>query len=62
MNDGWGDLVAFFAPRPRDLRLSFNVIDADRASLAQKLHAAGVDATAPRSIRDSRQRFIHQEC
>ncbi|HLT26330.1 MAG TPA: glycosyltransferase family 9 protein [Zeimonas sp.] len=44
------DLVAFFAPRPHDLRLSFRVPVADRASLAVKLDAAGVDPQAPRIV------------
>lgn len=37
------DLVAGFAPRPADLRLSFRVFDSDRASLAGKLKESGVD-------------------
>lgn len=44
------DLVAFFAPRPPELRLSFRVFAADRASLAAKLHAVGVDAAEPRIV------------
>lgn len=40
------DLVAGFAPRPADLRLSFRVFESDRIELAAKLRAAGVDARA----------------
>lgn len=44
------DLVASFAPRPADTRLSFRVHDHERASLAGKLRAAGVDPAAPRIV------------
>lgn len=41
------DLVSGFAPRPRDLRLSFRVLEHDRVSLEAKLHDARIDAGAP---------------
>ncbi len=44
------DLVAAVGRRPDDLRLSFRVIDADRASLAAKMRAAGVDPSLPRIV------------
>jgi len=44
------DLVAGFAPRPPDLRLSFRVSDADRAALTTRLRTAGVDPQAPRIV------------
>ncbi|MBW7924512.1 MAG: glycosyltransferase family 9 protein [Burkholderiaceae bacterium] len=44
------DLVAGFAPRPADLRLSFRVMQADRTMLATKLREAGVDPAAARIV------------
>ncbi|HEY0878049.1 MAG TPA: glycosyltransferase family 9 protein [Zeimonas sp.] len=44
------DLVARFAPRPADLRLSFRVLEPDRAMLAAKLREAGVDPRTPRIV------------
>jgi len=44
------DLVAGFAPRPADLRLSFRVMQADRTKLASKLRGAGVDPAAARIV------------
>ncbi|MDT3678636.1 MAG: glycosyltransferase family 9 protein [Burkholderiaceae bacterium] len=44
------DLVAGFAPRPSDLRLSFSVADLDRAALETKLREAGVDPEAARVV------------
>ncbi len=44
------DLVAGFAPRPADLRLSFRVRDADRTALATKLRGAGIDPAAARIV------------
>lgn len=41
------DLVAGFAPRPPDLRLSFAVHEHDRVSLDAKLGDAGIDPEAP---------------
>ncbi len=44
------DLVAAFAPRPGDLRLSFRVLAPDRAKLAAKLREVGVDPAAARIV------------
>lgn len=44
------DLVAGFAPRPADLRLSFRVARTDRTTLATKLREAGVDPAAARIV------------
>lgn len=44
------DLVARFAARPADLRLSFRVLEPDRATLAAKLREADVDPRAARIV------------
>ncbi len=44
------DLVARFAPRPAQLRLSFRVLAPDRAALDMKLCDAGIDPRATRIV------------